>query len=492
MKTSMLLSSFAAVVLSARAEPVANPQALRAWARAATSHRADLVMLGDSNQLYQAYGWNGGYINALRASCGLYATGLLWAGEGSGSGMGDGEGFGTIAAGSGGPFGFTTAPSALAPSVSFRSPVSQYLHLDQGSISGARNMGMRLDAALDPAAPLRWWLTEAAFPTAGSYQPTIRLGSAPYSTLASFGVISTGGGYGLRTIAYTLPAGPRSGPLEFRYAPYSFSPVMQGPLLFLWNRCEQVDQHGASVHTLFAWGGKSARWMAESIGAASDEFLTAYFSQVRRLQSGDVHVLVRISQGLNDSSETLPSYANAITPGNSPAAFLDNVDFTIARISQIWAQNQWPAEELSFLISVGHAVNSNDQSNQSFLDQYAVVAAHIAARRPNVAVIHLSDAFPQTEMVARGYYTAASGGAPGDYYHLSRTGYDALALFEVSTILNQGCIADINQDGGVDGADLETFFTAWANNDWITDANEDGGIDGADVESFFVHWLSGC
>jgi hypothetical protein len=54
------------------------------------------------------------------------------------------------------------------------------------------------------------------------------------------------------------------------------------------------------------------------------------------------------------------------------------------------------------------------------------------------------------------------------------------------------CIADFNQDGGVDGLDLEAFFMAWEAGGSDGDINQDGGVDGGDVEAFFPRWESGC
>ena len=54
------------------------------------------------------------------------------------------------------------------------------------------------------------------------------------------------------------------------------------------------------------------------------------------------------------------------------------------------------------------------------------------------------------------------------------------------------CYADFNQDGGIDGADVEAFFGAWENGDGAADVNQDGGIDGADVETFFFAWENGA
>jgi hypothetical protein len=51
------------------------------------------------------------------------------------------------------------------------------------------------------------------------------------------------------------------------------------------------------------------------------------------------------------------------------------------------------------------------------------------------------------------------------------------------------CFADFNEDGGVDGADVDAFFVAWVAGDPTADVNEDGGVDGSDVDAFFVAWV---
>lgn len=53
------------------------------------------------------------------------------------------------------------------------------------------------------------------------------------------------------------------------------------------------------------------------------------------------------------------------------------------------------------------------------------------------------------------------------------------------------CFADFNQDGGIDGADIEAFFFAWELGDTAADVNEDGGVDGSDIETFFNAWQAG-
>jgi len=53
------------------------------------------------------------------------------------------------------------------------------------------------------------------------------------------------------------------------------------------------------------------------------------------------------------------------------------------------------------------------------------------------------------------------------------------------------CIADFNQDGGVDGQDIDAFFNAWTAGATNADVNFDGGVDGGDVEVFFTTWQNG-
>jgi len=53
------------------------------------------------------------------------------------------------------------------------------------------------------------------------------------------------------------------------------------------------------------------------------------------------------------------------------------------------------------------------------------------------------------------------------------------------------CPADYNQDGGIDGADVDAFFADWENGNSAADFNQDGGVDGADVSAFFAAWEAG-
>ncbi len=100
----------------------------------------------------------------------------------------------------------------------------------------------------------------------------------------------------------------------------------------------------------------------------------------------------------------------------------------------------------------------------------------------------------------------AFGAAPNDAYFAYVEIVVAAGAFAASTIeahidsvaidatLVAGgppCPADYNGDGGVDGTDVEVFFTDWGNGDPRADVNADGGVDGTDVEVFFRAWENG-
>lgn len=70
--------------------------------------------------------------------------------------------------------------------------------------------------------------------------------------------------------------------------------------------------------------------------------------------------------------------------------------------------------------------------------------------------------------------------------------FERLTRVPATCIAPPACIADFNQDGGVDGQDIESFFVAWEAGDAAGDINQDGGVDGGDVEAFIVRWEAGC
>ncbi|MFZ4576377.1 MAG: GC-type dockerin domain-anchored protein [Phycisphaerales bacterium] len=66
------------------------------------------------------------------------------------------------------------------------------------------------------------------------------------------------------------------------------------------------------------------------------------------------------------------------------------------------------------------------------------------------------------------------------------------AAFRITVPAEEGCPADHNGDGGVDGDDVIAFFADWDAGVIAADFNGDGGVDGDDVIEFFARWDAGC
>jgi len=472
---------------------IANPGALRTWVDAVRNDRADVVMLGDSNQLHSGYGFEGAYINALNLRTGIYATGVHWCGENNGIGRGMGEGYATTSSGgTSSGFAFTGAPASLDQFARLYDPAagSEYLYVPDGvSIAGARQVGMILTGTLDRTASLRFWLTDGVFDQGeGTYSPYVRMAQSPYSAITQFPAVDT---YTestptLRTQCYTLAANPaRIGGLDFRYTPTWFNPGFVGPLFLLWQRIEQVDASGASVHTLYAVGGKSARFMANTIVNASDAMLGAYFTEVRRLQpETNRHTLFRIQQGLNDRNETLPSVGVGLLPGDSPQAYADNIRATIDRIRAVWTAQGFAEQELTFLVVTPFNV-AEPQDEE--LEGYRDAAAQLTLVYPRLAVLDQGALISYQDMVNNGYFFNST-----DRNHLSAIGYNAVAGAELDVVLTQWCTADFDHNGGVDGGDLAAFFTAFEEGSIAADIDDNGGVDGGDLSAFFTAFEEGC
>jgi hypothetical protein len=91
------------------------------------------------------------------------------------------------------------------------------------------------------------------------------------------------------------------------------------------------------------------------------------------------------------------------------------------------------------------------------------------------------------------FITAAEPGDAG-FYHcdLSKPcGILTSPLVELIVNTVTPCPADFNQDGGVDGSDVDAFFLAWEAGEMAADVNQDGGVDGSDIDTFFIAWENG-
>ena len=88
-------------------------------------------------------------------------------------------------------------------------------------------------------------------------------------------------------------------------------------------------------------------------------------------------------------------------------------------------------------------------------------------------------------------------GVSGSWYFIRVGGYfnsQGCGVLNIACVPSNQCptcAADFNLDGGIDGADIDAFFTAWEASEPCGDVNADGGVDFADIEVFFTAWENG-
>jgi hypothetical protein len=84
--------------------------------------------------------------------------------------------------------------------------------------------------------------------------------------------------------------------------------------------------------------------------------------------------------------------------------------------------------------------------------------------------------------------TLNTNGCPVYYETLTNNGSvdDPMNLVQISA-----CVADLNDDGVVNGVDLAGLLAAWGTTNPAADLNGDGTVDGADLAALLAAW-GGC
>ncbi len=461
---------------------------------AAKDLRVDVVMLGDSNQVFQLTGWDHGWQKALHEHYGIFATGLMPCGENLGFTMGLGYGYQTFYTQPSGQFSYQGAPPPLDSYMRAGIGLNPqtYLYVPEGALVPAFiNEGLILEASqpIDVNESLRFHAAFGTFDTAdeGSFRLAVRNQSGPFAVLATGPQILTHTGIAeARTAWLDLPAGQRDHALNFRFVP-SDGPEAQsidGPFIGYFTRAEMVDRTvGASAHSLYALGSQSARDAAESLNLAADEQLSLYFGLIRDLQQSKKHVLVRINFGINDRNEQLASVGpKMILPGFAPEAFADNVQAIINRLTWIWTVNSWPLDELYFVLVPAHVIA---QPEDPQLMAYRDIAELLALDNPRTAALRYESLTSYAECQAQAWYVN-----PGDSAHLSMKGYEALSQRELSALTR--CPADLDSSGSIDIDDYIAFQTYFVLQAPVADFDDSGTLNIDDWITFQTFFVLGC
>lgn len=434
---------------------VINGNAVAPVLASAAQRRIDMVCIGDSNQQYNGYGFSIGLQTELARRFGLYATGLIPAGEGGGSGANTAlnvSGFQTIS-------GYN--PAVVGFGIGFtgnRAPDEADRFLSTGVLGGLTGFNLLPNAyfyvtgggthtsdigyTLNPNGP---WNISSAWnfyytvgiiatsgtpSTNGNHRPIVRLSSSPSTTLTSDNRRLTADTFTLTTQKLFVAADSNRGVtgLQFLMKPPA-GQAITGPSIAYYYRAEDVNkQTGLSVHNLYAQGGKSAFDMARSLQNATNETLTEYFKQVRSLQNGVPRVIFRIDTGLNDRNLSVTSAGPSKVPaasGSRGEAFYDNVTAIIDRIEEIWKLNGWDVTETYFLLTSSHAVTASADK----MNEYRRAADALANKRSRVTAVDMSVVLPVFGITSNSYYDVAGPD------HLTNQGYQYLARREILAIL---------------------------------------------------------
>jgi hypothetical protein len=430
--TCALISACSGAAQAQSSPGVYRGESLRPFWDAMSSRRTDVICLGDSNQLYRASGWDDGWTQAIDVEFGLYATGLHALGENRGLGAGVGSGSTTLNTGGAAGVHYQGAPLDVRRYVDTEDSGLEpqgYAYIASGtSVGTGTSIGLSVtpSSPLGVQGPMRWTFSMGTFTQSGGLVPVVR-DDFSRSIIVSGGPQTTQGDGSPRILSLDIPAGSRAASISLLMAGGPGASVT-GPFVGYYARAERTDRAaGGAVHTLYGVGGQSARDMAGALQSASDHTIQFFLAQATALQNGPQLALVRINSGLNDRNEEGVSLGlEPRLPGDSPGAFLDNVQAIMDRLKQQWVASGASPDNLYFLISVSHPVGDPDDTE---LLAYRRAADEIAKSNANTASVHLDVIIPFAEL-KRGRLFAGTG----EFNHLGLSGFRAAALAELRAL----------------------------------------------------------
>ena len=385
----------------------------------AATRRIDLVMIGDSNQLKDGYGFTRGMNKVLADRFGEYATSHFV------------------------NTGYQGYPEVFGQTIEF-SDETETNHINLGynpqtTVSDITlNKGILLpdDSPIDTTQHIRFWMGYAGFDHgSGSVQLKVRREQSPWTQLGSTKTINTNtGDFGYHIDYIDLEAGSHTegGPIKGGIAANS---NVVAPFTFLWQRAEQINaENGISCHTLYGVGGDSLWDMAEYLNNLTDASLSSFFSETRRLQLSkllDPIVVVYINSGFNDRNEegTPTKGPYKYSDSSTREGYIDNMKSVISRIENIWELNGWNKSELSFLLIGSHVMSDpNDAEIKTYRDGLTA----LCASRENLSTVDLSEHMTFAEAEAANWYVATN-----ETVHLVDEGYNAVSQKIINALVGE-------------------------------------------------------
>lgn len=394
------------------------------------SSRCDVIMIGDSNQLFGGYGFDSGYAAALAKRYGLYSTGLHFAGENDGLGAGVGYKCNTLAQGINSPyiFGQDSVNQLLQSPEAFSFNPNASIFLADGETC-VIPIGIRLesDSPLDVGKTHIFHYKYATFNYGeGVFRPWCRFGNPAYQgQMWSVPITSSTGEKGSNIGSMITPSWDSTRPLEFVVNYNDHNNTTIGPVAFSWMRVETPAHNtGFAVHTMYGKGGASSYDMAKDITSQSIVVLADYLYSATLLQNESGLTIVRINSGMNDRTETQPSVTNQYV-GNSPEAYVDNIKTIISRIKEAWLLLNKSPDQLYFLVSVSHPIS---EPNDFKLKEYEAALQKLT--NSHVLISKQSNLISANELLSRDWYNSSV-----DHFHLKPDAYNEIASREIEAAI---------------------------------------------------------
>jgi hypothetical protein len=472
-------------------------QGTRDWVAAATTGRADMLILGDSI-VNHGIGWTGGIAHAASTRIGLAGTGmsasLPYQGElASYPGLGGGS--------------LHLATDWIRIRYSMPDNLEGYVMGSNVSLLGTTAPSPRFwqaigyyDDLLDRSAAYDWQLWVAA---TGTTDGTIRgLRASRLQTPYTRTVLQT-------SPAVAVPMGqsaPRLVELSFDAAPGELSNWHEFGLVntskdmaVFYNRLINPNATGITVSGWSYSGGTMNDFVTEQYnnGRFDQAGRAAYLKALVHGNSGKLNVVLAV--GVNDSNENEASLTQGITPGYAVEAFIDNIQTQINLVTADWALAGLPAGDLSFTLPSTYQIGPEliGEARVLRLQVYRDALRVLAATDPRISFIDMWGASPDAALAVANNYIY-------DGEHPSRTG----ALLYGSIFMNEllesvPLPGDLDGDGFVGLQDLNLVLTNWniaykepwvsvdTPQDYRADPTFDGFVGIDDLNMVLSNWNAG-
>ena len=461
----------------------------REWVAAATTGRADMLIIGDSVVNHSLYGWTAGISHAASTRIGLAGTGLATKYTPATTPGLNGANLRTT---DDWLVNTPSLPQALqgfavgqqVPALTTSTPIYP-LYLGLGLY----------DTTLDRTAGYTWQLWATMTGSSSSTFQGLRAArtQTPWS----------------RQIMQTSPTVPVAASDDLQLIELEFDPVpghegdwhefavvnaSPGTAVF-YNRLINPNATGITVTGWGYSGGTMSSFYNDIYNnALRDQYgRAAYLRALVQGNSGKLNVV--ITMGINDSNTNRPSLSG-ITPGYSVEAYIDNIQTQINMITADWAYAGFDPDDLSFTLPSTYQINF-DQIRVNRLLSYKQALHDLAMADDRISYVEIWDNGPSA-------LDAEDLNYIHDGVHPSREGSMLYGSIFMDQLLETSALSgDLNGDGFVGVDDLDIILANWnvqfqdswvyvgTPRDYRADPTYDGYVGLDDLDIVLAHWNTG-